>query len=225
MLGDRAPGARSSASRTGSSSVGLVLGAVRDVVGRAGDGQVAQLNAGLPELAEVGEHVRKAQGVIVLARGRSDAILIDLEDRRAALAEPSVARLAVDDVVAFPAQVGVEFRHAHAHEDVSRHLLLRVALGQRQLVVDRVQQVVRLLHRPGRAADVGGDLDHLPRHLGLADLHLVEGGVKNREKVHPGSERVNPARWAACDCIQATAEQRAQVARGPAASRRRWRRS
>jgi len=59
---------------------------------------------------------------------------------------------------------------------------------------------------------VGGDLDHLPRHLGLADLRLVEGGVKNREKVPPGSERVDRARRAARDCIQATAERRAQVA-------------
>jgi len=193
--------------------VGLVLGAARDVVGRAGGGQVARLDAGLPEHAEVevGEHVREAQGVIVVARGCSDAVLIDLEDRRAALAEPALARLAVDDVVAFPAQVGVEFRHAH--EDLPRRLLLRVAFDQRHGVVDRVQQVVQLLHRPGRApANVGGDLDHLPLHLGLADLHLVEGGVKNREKVHPGSERVDLARRAACDGVQATAERRAQEA-------------
>ena len=93
--------------------MGLVLGAARDVVGRAGDGQVARLDAGLSELAEVVEHVREAQGVVVLARGRSDAVFVDFENRRAALAEPALARLAVDDVVAFPAQVGVVFRHAH----------------------------------------------------------------------------------------------------------------
>ena len=52
----------------------------------------------------------------------------------------------------------------------------------------------------------------MPLHLLVADLHLVEGGVKNREKVHPGSERVDSARRAARDGIQAAAERRAQEA-------------
>ena len=137
--------------------MGLVLGAARDVVGQAGDRQVARLDAGLPELAEVSEHVREAQRVRVrvVARRCSDAVLVEREDRRAALAlaVSALAWLAVDDVVAFPAEKCVE--GGHAHEDLVRGLLLRVAVIFRAGVVNCVQQVVQLLHRPGRAADVG----------------------------------------------------------------------
>jgi len=97
----RGPGAAACASFSElreTSLVGLVVGRSRD-----------STRVSLPELAEVGEHVRVAQGVTVLARGRWDAVLIVLEDSRAALAVSALARLAVDDVVAFLAQVCVEF--------------------------------------------------------------------------------------------------------------------